>query len=483
MGACSHLVSVEDLTEDLDGLQCTAVRTCLKNVRVRLGYCTVLVTFSPPKLYQASGHQSPSRGSFYLVPERPPPFPRSSLVTERSTTPPPHRDTSWVGPQEELKFYTRSMEQRHAGHRLDNAACAMVSMTQVAKAADATDAAPPEAHATASEAPTLRRLQAKGGADEHEEVQEHVRGGGANQCGDRPMFEGHLILCPTCQDSPNWPPWCGNEYGHLPLLVPPPSGLNPTHHQKSTSLGARPHKKKKPTDVAAAGPQKKKPREEVLRKGVGDAKPAEQLGVAAAQPGSQLRLAQLAQSRARIRTKSKPQPSQTPSQSLRRNVLRVIVHNDGTAGEPQFACSGAADCPTAAPYRFRILPKCLVKRYRYTSEYRTTVRETLLISYCKYAAMQPAPSSQQPAASQPASYQQWRGTQAVPATAHSLAGTAAHRGCLPARQGATRANPVGWDQASRLKDLDTSEGWRRSFPRNDNIRISSKFYLPHFIPV
>ena len=107
-----------------------------------------------------------------------------------------------------------------------------------------------------------------------------------------------------------------------------------------------------------------------------------------------------------ICTKSKPQPSQTPSQSLRRNVLRVVVHNDGTAGESQLTYSGTADCPTAAPYQLLILPKCLVKRYRYTSEYRTTVRETLLISYCQYAAMQPAamqPCSQQPAASsQPA---------------------------------------------------------------------------------
>ena len=102
-----------------------------------------------------------------------------------------------------------------------------------------------------------------------------------------------------------------------------------------------------------------------------------------------------------IRTKSKPQPSQTPSQSLRRNVLRVVVHNDGTAGESQLTYSGAADCPTAAPYQLLILTKCLVKRYRYTSEYRITVRETLLISYCKYAAMQPA--AMQPAASsQPA---------------------------------------------------------------------------------
>ena len=64
-----------------------------------------------------------------------------------------------------------------------------------------------------------------------------------------------------------------------------------------------------------------------------------------------------------------------------------------------------------APYRFRILTKCLVKRYRYTSEYRptvretllstvlyrTTVREVLLITYYKYAASQPAAS--QPAAS------------------------------------------------------------------------------------
>lgn len=158
-----------------------------------------------------------------------------------------------------------------------------------------------------------------------------------------------------------------------------------------------------------------------------------------------------------IRTKSKPQPSQPPSQSLRRNVLRVIVHNDGTAGEPQFTYSGAADCPTAAPYLLRFLPKCLVKRYRYSSKYRTTVRETLLISYCKYAASQARPGSQ------PASQQQWRGTQAAPATAHSLAGTAAHRGCLPARQGATPANPVGWDQAGRLKDLDTSEVRRRAF--------------------
>ena len=151
-----------------------------------------------------------------------------------------------------------------------------------------------------------------------------------------------------------------------------------------------------------------------------------------------------------IRTKSKPQPSQTPSQSLRRDVLRVVVHNNGTAGESQSTYSGAADCPTAAPSWHRFLANTLVEWYRYTSEYRTTVRETLLISYCQYAAMQPA--AMQPAASQPASYQQWRGTQAVPATAHSLAGTAAHRGRLPARQGATRANPVGWDQAGRLKD-------------------------------
>ena len=103
-----------------------------------------------------------------------------------------------------------------------------------------------------------------------------------------------------------------------------------------------------------------------------------------------------------IRTKSKPQPSQTPSQSLRRNVLRVIVHNDGTAGEPQFTYSGAADCPTAAPYWLHFLTKSLVERYRYSSECRTTVQETLLISCYKYAASQAEPASQQPASSQPA---------------------------------------------------------------------------------
>ena len=79
-----------------------------------------------------------------------------------------------------------------------------------------------------------------------------------------------------------------------------------------------------------------------------------------------------------IRTKSKPQPSQPPSQSLRRNVLRVIVHNDGTAGEPQFTYSGAADCPTAAPYWLRFLTKSLVERYRYSSECRTTVQDIMI---------------------------------------------------------------------------------------------------------
>ena len=103
-----------------------------------------------------------------------------------------------------------------------------------------------------------------------------------------------------------------------------------------------------------------------------------------------------------IRTKSKPQPSQTPSQSLRRNVLRVVVHNNGTAGESQSTYSGAADCPTAAPSWHRFLANTLVERYRYTSEYRTTVRETLLISYYKYAARPARPCSQQPASSQPA---------------------------------------------------------------------------------
>ena len=102
-----------------------------------------------------------------------------------------------------------------------------------------------------------------------------------------------------------------------------------------------------------------------------------------------------------IRTKSKPQPSQTPSQSLRRNVLRVVVHNNGTAGESQSTYSGAADCPTAAPSWHRFLANTLVERYRYTSEYRTTVRETLLISYYKYAARPARPCSQQPASSQP----------------------------------------------------------------------------------
>ena len=104
-----------------------------------------------------------------------------------------------------------------------------------------------------------------------------------------------------------------------------------------------------------------------------------------------------------IRTKSKPQPSQTPSQSLRRDVLRVVVHNNGTAGESQSTYSGAADCPTAAPSWHRFLANTLVERYRYTSEYRTTVRETLLISYYKYAARPARPCSQQPASSQPAS--------------------------------------------------------------------------------
>ena len=78
-----------------------------------------------------------------------------------------------------------------------------------------------------------------------------------------------------------------------------------------------------------------------------------------------------------IRTKSKPQPSQTPSQSLRRDVLRVVVHNNGTAGESQSTYSGAADCPTAAPSWHRFLANTLVERYRYTSEYRTTVRDVI----------------------------------------------------------------------------------------------------------
>ena len=51
MGACSHLgVAVADLTEDLD-YSCTAVPYVSKMYEYDSG--TVLVTLSPPKLYQA----------------------------------------------------------------------------------------------------------------------------------------------------------------------------------------------------------------------------------------------------------------------------------------------------------------------------------------------------------------------------------------------------------------------------------------------
>ena len=91
-------------------------------------------------------------------------------------------------------------------------------------------------------------------------------------------------------------------------------------------------------------------------------------------------------------------PYRVPVQSLVEEPVPVPIPRRLTVQRRNSAAHRISQKPTycctvSAPS----LTKSLVKQYRYSSEYRTTVQGTLLFSCWKYAASQARPASQLPA--------------------------------------------------------------------------------------